>query len=519
MVKNDKELDKSLTLLVKGSIIVLIGVFLSKLLTYIYKIVIARSFGPENYGLFSLALIIATLFSTVASLGLSEGILRYTSLYSKSENLKKVKPLLKFSIAFSCTSGILFGFILFIFSNLISIKIFNDPSLVIYLKYFSIGIPIILISNLFLSIIKANMQIIRYTFILNILQNTIRIIGLFIFIFLGLKSHAIIGSYLLGIISILIGSYIGARIYILKIINQKDIGPPYKRSLKKEFIAYSWPIIFVGFIGTVLYWIDSLVIGYLIDTTSVGIYAVAFTIVSLLSIAPELFMQMFLPVIIKEYSDNNLDVITQISKQVSKWIGLINIPIFTLIVVFPETIITLLFGEQYLGATESLQILAISGFLSSFSGINTSLLSMKGKSKSILVTLFIASIINLILNFLLVSSYGINGAAMATTFIWFINLIAFSIQTYKFTGIFAFRRKLALLLGLSLIPGLILFIFAKYFKDSLTGIVIGVLAYCLVYLILVMLSKSLDKNDYTLIKKIIIYLKSKGFKGQTQNPI
>ena len=210
MADKDKDLDKSLTILAKGSIIVFVGIFLSKLLTYIYKIIIARSFGPESYGLFSLALIIVTLFSTLASLGLSEGLLRYSSLYNNPHDLKKVKPLLKFSLTFSLISGTVCALLLFVFSSLIAINIFENPDLTIYLRYFSLGIPFLLLSNLFLSAIKSNMQVLRYTFILNILQNTLRIFGLFIFILIGLKSYSIIGSYLLGVISIAVGSYIGA---------------------------------------------------------------------------------------------------------------------------------------------------------------------------------------------------------------------------------------------------------------------------------------------------------------------
>ncbi|MEK6908487.1 MAG: flippase [Nanoarchaeota archaeon] len=498
MAENE-EVNKNLTILVKGSIVVFIGIFFSKFLTYFYKIIIARSFGPESYGLFSLALIIATLFSTVASLGLSEGLLRYASLYNSNKEIKKIKPLLKFSLIFSCFSSLIFATILFTYSDLIAI-IFHDPSLTNYLVYFSIAIPFILISNLFLSIIKANMMVFRYTFIINILQNALRLFGLFLFILLGLKSHAIIGSYLLGIISIAIGSYFAARIYLSKIMSQKDIDSKSEKSLKREFISYSWPVIFVGFIGTVLYWIDSLVIGYLVDTTSVGIYGAAFTIVSLLGIAPELFMQMFLPVILKEYSKGRIDVIGQTSKQVSKWIGLLNIPAFTLMFIFPEIIINSIFGAQYLGASSSLRILAVGGFFSSFISLNTSLLSMKGKSKSILLTLIIASITNLVLSFFLVSSYGIQGAAITTSIIWFLTLVVLSAQVYKSTGIFAVRRNLVKIIILSIIPAVILVILNSHTPNSYFWFFIKAIIYGIIYITFIILCKSLDYNDYNIIR-------------------
>ncbi len=65
---SSSEINTGLKMLAKSSMIVLIGIFLSKLFTYIYRIVIARYFGPEVYGVFSLALIILGFFIAFSSL-------------------------------------------------------------------------------------------------------------------------------------------------------------------------------------------------------------------------------------------------------------------------------------------------------------------------------------------------------------------------------------------------------------------------------------------------------------------
>ncbi len=507
--KSNDDLNKSLLLLAKGSIIVFIGVFLSKILTYLYKVIVARNFGPENYGLFSLGTIILTIFATFASLGLSEGLLRYVSLYNNHKDLKKIKPLLSFSIKFSFISSIVFTIIMFSSAELISIKLFHNPLLITYLQYFSLALPLILFSNIFLSIIKANQQIFKYTFIINILQNALRLIGILLLVLIGLKSNAIIGSYIIGLIALIIGAYIGARTYLKRISSQKELEAKERIGLTKDFISYSWPIIFVGFIGSVLYWIDSLVIGSLIDTASVGIYSSAFTIVSLLGIAPELFMQLFLPMILKEYSRGRIKIIDQISKQVSKWIGLLNIPAFTLITIFPESVLLVLFGPQYIGAADSLRILAIGGFFSSFISLPTNLLSMKGKSKSILATLLIASILNLFLSIWFVSKYGMIGAAIATSLVWILTLMTYVIQAYIFTKIFPVRRKLIKIFLLSIIPTALLFYFYEYFSASISNFLLGVIIYLILYLCIIIFNKCLDRNDYYLIKNLLSVVKSK----------
>ena len=55
---SEDKVHNSLGMLAKSSLIVLFGLFISKVFAYIYRIIIARQFGAEEYGLFSLAIVI-----------------------------------------------------------------------------------------------------------------------------------------------------------------------------------------------------------------------------------------------------------------------------------------------------------------------------------------------------------------------------------------------------------------------------------------------------------------------------
>ena len=90
-----KEVNQSLRFIFKSSIFVFVAVILSKLLTYLYRIVIARYFGPEVYGLFSLAMMILLFLVALSSLGLVEGVLRFVSYYRGKKDIHKIRYLLK----------------------------------------------------------------------------------------------------------------------------------------------------------------------------------------------------------------------------------------------------------------------------------------------------------------------------------------------------------------------------------------------------------------------------------------
>lgn len=507
MVENtDFELDKSLNLLAKTSFIVFIGVILSKLFTYIYKIIIARYFDPEVYGLFNLALMMIGILAALAAFGLPDGLLRFVSLDRKNKSLGRSKYLFNMSIKITLFISIILGLILYFSADFISINIFNKIELSIYLKIFSLSLPFLSITAIFLSIVRAFEKITTYSIVQNILHNLIRLLLLIILLFFGFAISSILLSYILGIVLIGLISYFVSRKYIKLLESSKDISISIKKNLKKDFFDYSWPIVFLGIIGSLLYWTDSFIIGYFMSASDVGFYNVAFTLVGLLGIAPELFMQLFLPLVVKEYSKNKINLIQEISKQVAKWILIINVPIFVMMMIYPGAIINILFGEAYLSAEIPLRILAVGSlFAAVFMSLSNNLLSMKGKSKLLLVnTLFVASF-NFILNVLLVPKYGLNGAAFATMISWFVFIGILLFQVKYYLDIIPLRRKMLGIIIMGFIASGMLFLVKNFIPNNLIGLALAGLIFFLVYFALIILFGGLDRND----KRVFDSIKNK----------
>ena len=194
MEKDNTEIEQNLKLLVKSSLIVFIGLFLSRILNYLYRIIIARNIGPEAFGLFTLAVTTLTLLIHVSSMGLTEGLVRYVAIYRGEKENDKIKYLFRLTLSRLIFSGILFGFLLFAFSSVIANGIFHNSELTFFLKIFSLIIPITIIYNIFCSMLRAFEKISIYSFIDSILQNLIKVIMLGFFIFMGLKINSIIFS-------------------------------------------------------------------------------------------------------------------------------------------------------------------------------------------------------------------------------------------------------------------------------------------------------------------------------------
>ncbi len=507
--KSSIEINKSLKLIAISSLIVLLGVFFSKIFTYLYRILIARSFGPEDYGLFSLATMILILLVAVSSLGLPEGLVRYVAFYRGKKNLQMVKTMIKESFYLITLTSLFTAGLLIILTPWISMEIFHTPDLMPYLYISAAIIPLLSLANLYLSVLRAFEKIASFSFIHNFLQNFIKIAALFIFIMWGIKEYSIMASYFISILVMFFVAFLTVKISIFRKI-KIGFKPKLKSSKKSlyKILSYSWPLSLLSVASFILYWVDSFTIGYFRNPVEVGLYNVAVPLAALVMIVPDLIIQLFFPLVTKEYSKNNYSLIKELSKQATKWVFMINVPLTLIIVLFPGAIINFFFGSTYLGAEHSLQLLAIGSLFGSLSIIPANLISMMGKSKIMLLNIVSMMVFNITLNILLVPSYGMVGAAFATMLVFISITIIYFIQCNHYLSFIPLRRKMLWISLLSLIP-LSLVLFLKNFL-TITPIILIILGiiFITIYSLTIYIFRCLDKHDFFIISIFLKKFKS-----------
>lgn len=481
----------------KTSFFVFFAVIISKLLSYGYKITLARYFGPEIYGLYSLALIIIGVFVGLGSLGLSDGLTRYLSRYYEKKDYINANKLVKKAFLISLISSLLFGFTLYLSAAVISESLFHNIRLIYYLKVFAIALPFVILSNLLLSTIRARQKIKTYSFIVNISQNALKIIFLFLLILIGLNQKAVPVSYLLSTVGLFLLGWLFYKKY-----NKNNVE---SRRLKEEqfgnVLAYSWPIAIIGLLYGLLYWVDSLVIGYFEDAVLIGTYNVAITIISLFGIAPDLFLQLLFPFVSGKLALKKDQIIKDVSTQIIKWIFLINVPLFFILLVFPETVINLIFGQDFVSAAEALRILTISGIFTSFISIFTNLISALGKTRVILLWFIIFTIINFILGVALVPSLSLVGAAYATAISSTLFFIASFWYVKKQYSFYPITKKLFMFILFSSVLIGIFFLIEDYLKlTTLFEQFLFAVAFGGAYIIMIVVSRILNHDDLEIIR-------------------
>jgi len=500
--KKEEKLDYSLKLIVKTSLIVFVGLVLSKIFTYGYRIVVARQFGPEVYGLLALALIVLNWLTIISFLGLHEGVLRFFSFYRGKNEISKINYIFRLSLIILTITSILSTIILFAFSNFISINIFHDKNLIIFLKWFSLIIPFSVFSYLFIDILKSFEKVGWASFIENIFQNFIKLAVLVVLILVGLNFKTIIYSQVAGMIITFIVAFWICKYKLPQIFRRYRLNQSKKLKIRKELFSYSWPLLFFGILSYLFYGIDSFVIGYFKGSFEVGLYNAAVPIAALLYFASNIFIQMFFPLITKEFARKNFEIIGEMSKQVTKWIFILNLPLLILMIFFPGAILNILFGQEYMVAKDALRFLSIGAFIFSVLIISNNLLYMLGKSKLILTDIIASTILNVILNILLVPKYGINGAAFATMISYIILSLLFLLQAGYYASIIPFRRKILRIILVTIVPVILVYYSRFILPYNLSMLFLEGFLFVLLYFLLILVTGCLDKNDLMILQML-----------------
>jgi len=463
-----------------------IGLFFVKVLNngsqILFVILLTRFLGQYKYGLLAIGLAIITIITPISAFGLPNSSQIFFSGKSEKKTAKIFGSVLfvEFFITF------LLSILLFFLSNLIATKIFQEPQLIIILRILSITLLIIIPSNLLKAILQAKERV-KWRLAIEISESFTRIIA---FLILILVTKSLYSALLAIIISSLLSFSLG--IYFLRKINFK---PELNLSFRdiKMIICFSFPFLITGMGYTLATSSDRLMLGILTAASLVAAYVVASKLVNLMYVVSSSFIEIFKPLTSQNYKEKNYKDINENYLFIAKWVSIVNGIILILFTFFGSKIL-IIFGKDF--ATKEtynvLLLLASFAFFTIWVGPTGALLQMTGRRNLEFFNAIIFIFLNIILNFYLIQTFGIIGAALATFISGVIkNLVQiFQIKFYyKFTPI----NKKHILLGALIIPVII-----QILMPVSNNIIRYILFICMVLIIIVYLLISKNKNDLIL---------------------
>ncbi len=401
--------DNDIKKLAKGAGTFFIGSIAGRSLWVVCQIIIARTLGPEVFGLYILGLVVAKISGELARLGLNSGAMRFVSIYRRCEQ-GKVKGTIISAILISFIVGIIIGGLVYVLSGFISGNIFHNAALIDVIKGFAPCIPF-LSTMLVVSAATRGFHTTKYSVtIVHIIQPSVNILCVVIFFLLNFGiSGAIISYFISHTIATLAGFYfISVQFPKIKV---RAFKPVYE---VKQLLKYSTPLLVSGVLFSVISWIDIFMLGFIKSSVEVGIYRAASQIPLLLLMILRAFGSVYAPSIAELHYNNQTKRLEKLLKISTRWIFLLALPA-TIILFFSARDVMVVFGSDYIytGALV-LVVLTIAQFVNCVTGGVGSTLTMTGKQNIEMINNIAMVIINIVLNYFLITAYGVVGAAIAT---------------------------------------------------------------------------------------------------------
>ena len=396
--------------LVKGASIVFLGIFLMYIIRFIYRIIVSRYLGPNDYGLLSLADMVMNIGYLTALLGLDVGLIKHLAQFNEKKDITRLKGSFWGTIIFSSITSVFLIVLLVSFSHQIATHIFHTPEFAPILNVFAFAIPLLIYARVISQTMLAFKDHKRdlYTKVLG--KDFFLLITTSIVIFF---SGSILHISLVHLFSLFCSVLFGYFILETRIFNFLRDKVPCTFELYKR-INFSFPLFLSAIFINVMLWADTFFLGFFGSPYDVGIYNVALPLAAGMGIFLASFSRVFYPIIAQMVIKGEAKKEGKLYQSMSRWIFLLSFPVLVVFVLFPNTVIATLFGSEFLTGSVALMILAIAYFVNIIVGPTAETLISFDKNKTVFWLNLATVTMNILLNITLIPSMGIVGAAVAT---------------------------------------------------------------------------------------------------------
>lgn len=405
-------------------------------LSYAVSVFIARLYGASGVGIFAISQMVLMIGGSVSKVGLDIFFLKLVS----SENIENQKESLKSDYINSVKLIFFIGlgvslFIWFLIPFLAQ-DIFKIPSSEKAMRIAVLGIVPFGLYKLNQEAVRGLGKSTSYVALDRIWPFLTMLLLLFVFseYFRGVSAVAWYFNFGL-MVSLFIGFYQWNKAMGLR--RTKSL----LRYKLKSLFQSSFPMMITGMMFLIMGWTDKFMLATYLTESQVGQYEVALKLANLGTLALFAVNAVVTPQFAKAFKEGALQKLQNLARDSANLIVILVLPLVSVLLLGADFFIGM-FGEGFSEVKPILYILIVGQLVNSFSGSVLNILQMTGNQLTAQYIMIVAALVNVVLNLLLVPSFGMVGAAYATAIgVVFWNLVSVY-AVYKKVGVLAIMSPL-----------------------------------------------------------------------------
>ena len=408
-------------------------------ITAVETIVLARILGVEQFGMLSIIIAYVAVINRFVDFRVWEGLIKYVGEYLEKKDKEKVASVIKLSYCIDFISG-LAAFCISVVLAFFASSFFNlQGNSVELIVLYSFSLLINTANTTSEAVFRVFNEFKKITY-LSTFEAGIRLIFVLVALFYGFGLVGVLSAYVAASV---IG-FINRQYFVGTVLRGRGIKfwingkVTYLKGRYREIVWF----FFNTTVGGTLRIADDnylgvLTLGHFFGSDLAGLYKIARSSIKILTRFTDPLYESIYPKMVEMMNRKTYDELRGILKYAVKTLYKFTLPVAAVILVFAGLILDLIFGQQYVGAANTMRVIAIGAIVGQVSfWISPMLLAMDKVGIRTLYN-FIEVITYVVFLIFLVPRFGLIGAGYAYLF----NRVVVSIIGFIFFNYYFSKLK------------------------------------------------------------------------------
>lgn len=377
------------------------------LLTLASGVLLARTLGPESYGVYAFVLSIIMLISLPAKAGLPTLLVRETAKNQLNKQWGEMRGLLKasnlFAIGYSAVA-------VAIVATWLLLKEGQGTMQSTALFWALWLLPLMAFEAVRTGTLRGLRRVLSAQVPEQVIRPVVLIVLVGAVLLLGRDLTAVTAiqfNVLGGIVAFTVGA-----VLLLRAL-PREVSSAHSEYKLKPWAASLLPLSLFAGLKMLDSQVSILFLGFMATSEEVGLFRVAATGAALVAFGLTAVNMALAPQVARLYNAGEIEKLQRVITLTTRAVAAISFPVALLFIFFGKTIIGFIFGIDYVAAAPALAILCFGQLINASSGSVALVLNMTGNDKSTVAGAGIALIVNILVSILLVPLLGLAGAAIA----------------------------------------------------------------------------------------------------------
>lgn len=384
-------------ILAKNTVWLTAGEVAGRAIKFLFFIYVARVFGLTDFGIFSFALAFVGLFIVFADCGISITATRRLSLHA--EAIKDFRSML----------GLKFALLAVVFFTLLLATLLVSDEEIVRVSILLVGLYTFSASFIdTLSAYYRSAERMEYEALFQLLHVILASGIAATLVFLAPRIVNVSLGYAIG------GMIAVAAASLFFAAQVKLEGPRIDFAYWRQLLAEAWPLGLVAVAAVIYNQIDQVMLGLMRNQTEVGLYSAAFRIAVLMMLPGAMVVRSIFPRLVRSFRDDA--AMLRVWRRLIAILTCLSLSLLGVGLLLAEQILISAYGYGFTEATHIFKVLVLASAVNMFCLAFHFLYVSSGRQRTVLVVAAVTALSNIVLNYLLIPTHGMVGAAYTTLF-------------------------------------------------------------------------------------------------------